>query len=227
MTRQRNRQREQTPVDQWGHVDVPGQALQRQQREAAAQQRVRAEQWGLEHPDGEGLMYPENSGGAVEQRDPGELAQWVRVYDRTPERGGARAVATFYVYSRSGVPVGLSLVTPTKGAAPSPYIGVQRCSVHADPGDGDDSGYPPGVSQAVGTAARPRRSGGGESRYTPGARGRLAVWVVPDIDSGEDRLQFPGFKVRASLLMRALARFRESGEQRVSVDVLQQAIGRL
>lgn len=227
MTRQRKRQREQTPVDQWGHVDVPRQLMLRHQSEAAAHQRARAEQWSREHPDGEGLMYPDNYGGAVEQRDPGDLAQWVRVYDRTPERGDARAVATFYVYSRGGEPVGLSLVPPTKGAAPNPYVGVQRCSVHADRGDGDDSGYPPGVSQAVGTAARPRRSGGGESRYTPGARGRLAVWVVPDIDSGEDRVQFPRFKVRASLLMRALARFREAGEQRVSVDVLQQAIGRL
>lgn len=222
----RGHQHPATPLDAWGHVDVPRQGMQQQQRDSAERRRERLEQWAGDNPDGEGEIHPSEPWDVGGQRAPGEFAQWVRVYDRDPELTPARALATFYVYSRNGEPVGLSLATSVKGAAPNPYDWTHVFSVHpAD--DCDGHGWPTAVVQVTreGPGSREQRTQSTDRR--DGARGQLSVWAVPDLESGEDRVQFPGFKVRASILMRLLIRFREAGVQRVSVDLLEKSIGRL
>ena len=176
------------------------------------------EAWNGEHPDGEGVM----PGG--EHWHATARARWIRVY-RDHEM--TRAIATFYVYTRAGRVVGMHLAQVRRGKTPSPYgndLGHVMSGWSPFPGRSDRPPFAE-VSRREREAVNPeadRRRFSAQSGARPVTS--VGVTVSPD---GDTRYQFPGFKVRASLLAEALSRFREAGEQRVSVDVLQQALGRL
>ncbi|MGP5137942.1 hypothetical protein ACTXKQ_13305 [Corynebacterium variabile] len=140
---------------------------------------------------------------------------------------GRRTVCYFLLFLRGGEVYRVGLARKRKGRPPNPYdrggaVGITDWYASGTPVEGDVA------AEVVGRMverSKDTRTGRADSDLHPGTPLTIGVHLIPG-DEGDHRWQFPGFKVRGSVLARVLYGVRCEGAQRVPLALVRSAAQR-
>lgn len=152
--------------------------------------------------------------------------QWIRVYEDKP---GGRAIATFYLHTLEGELRTMFVARARKKMPPNPeeYIPLWHyrpwtvAHFYEDPSDPLRADVFDGREDSLEQAALGPDYVGAQG--VKGLRPTLGVRMIRSIDN-DHRWQFPGFKVRSTVLAPVLLKLRGAGVQRVPLNTLIQAV---
>lgn len=156
-----------------------------------------AEKWDRDHPDGES-----------------DTVKWVSITDNDG------TLCQFLLFLRDGEVERVGLARKRKGQPPNPYDRDGAAGVTDWYADGADQ-----VPGAMIDRSRHIRTGRTDTDRHPGTPLTVGVHLIAD-ESGDHRWQFPGFKVRGSVLARVLFGMWSKGYRQVPVALVRMSAKR-